>query len=404
MFSFAHRAGRGATALTMAVLLAACHEPVAVADPRTASTGAAEVARAASATVAWNRVARDLVVKHRTSVPASIRMFALLSVAQYNGIVAAENGTAGPTVASERGATAGAAAAVLSYVYPAEAQFLEGLVDEQAASAAAAPGALAGGFAAGEAIGRVAAAGVIARAETDRFYEPFTGTVPVCPGCWLPVPTAPAFATLGRAKTFFLASGDQFRPPPPPAFESSTFAAALAEVRQIADDRTAEQDSIAKFWALPPGTVGAQGYFNQVGSELAVKYHRTERETAHALALLNMAAFDAIVASHEAKYFYWLIRPSQADPLIERAIGLPSFPAYPSNHSTLAATAATVLGALFPGERARLDVMAGEGAISRLYGGIHYRFDTEAGLALGRKVGAFVLAHDVVGHQPFVLP
>ena len=129
----------------------------------------------------------------------------------------------------------------------------------------------------------------------------------------------------------------------------------------------------------------------------------SEVRAARVLALLNMAAYDAIVASHEAKYHYWTIRPSQADPGIQRAIGLPSFPAYPSNHSTLAGAAAAVLGAVFPSERAALDVEAAEGAISRLYGGIHYRFDTDAGLALGRRVASWVLAHDVRDRAPFVL-
>jgi membrane-associated phospholipid phosphatase len=385
-----------------AALLGACQEPVAVVDRLAPSTNPAVSFPQAGATVEWNRVARDLVAEHRTSVPASIRMFALLSVAQYNAIVRAEKESEGSLHPSDAGAVAGASAAVLSYIYPLKAEFLEGLVAEQKASPDS-PGSVHEDFASGEAIGRDVAEGLIARARTDRFFEQFTGTVPVCPGCWLPVPTQPAFATLGQAKPFFLTSGAQFRPPPPPAFGSATFAAALGEVRQIADSRTRAQDSIAKFWALPAGTVGAQGYFNRLGSDLATKYRLTERETAHALALLNMAAFDAIIASHEAKYFYWLIRPSQADPLIAPAIGLPSFPAYPSNHSALAATAATVLGAMFPGERVRLDAIAEEGAISRLYGGIHYRFDTEAGLALGQKVGAWILAHDVVGHEPFVL-
>jgi membrane-associated phospholipid phosphatase len=402
MSSFLSRAGRWTLVLPAAALVGACQEPVAVGDRPTPFTDVAVNFPQAGAAVAWNQVARDLVAEYRTSVPASIRMFALLSVAQYNAIVHAEKESAGSLHPSDAGAVAGASAAVLSYIYPLEAAFLEGLVNQQKASPGS-PGSVHKDLAAGEAIGRAVADGLIARAQTDRFFEPFTGTVPVCPGCWLPVPTPPAFATLGQAKTFFLTSGDQFRPPPPPAFGTPSFVAALAEVRQIADTRTAEQDSIAKFWALPAGTIGAQGYFNRVGSELAVKYRLTERETAHALALLNMAAFDAIIASHEAKYFYWSIRPSQADPLIVRAIGLPSFPSYPSNHSTLAAAAATVLGATFPSERARLDAMAGEGAISRLFGGIHYRFDTEAGLALGSKVGAWVLSHDVVGHEPFVL-
>jgi membrane-associated phospholipid phosphatase len=82
---------------------------------------------------------------------------------------------------------------------------------------------------------------------------------------------------------------------------------------------------------------------------------------------------------------------------------LPSFPSYPSNHSALVASAATVLGQLFPKERAMLEAMAQEGAISRLYGGIHYRFDTEAGIELGRRVATWTLGNDVHGHKPFVL-
>lgn len=389
------------TTLVPLALLAACQERTAIVEPLDGARDAAVVDFSqTNATVAWNEVARALVAKYATSAPASIRGFALLSVSQCDAIVAAEKGAAGPTQPATAGAVAGASAAVLAYVYPQESAYLESLVQQQK-DASQAPGRAPSDFASGESIGREVAAGMLERAKTDRFFAPFTGTVPICPGCWVAQPTPPAFATLGQAKPYFLASNAQFRPAPPPAFGSPEFAAALAEVKQIADTRTPVQDSIAKFWALPAGTIGAQGYFNLVAAELTVKYRRTERETAHALALLNISAYDAIVASHEAKYHYWLIRPSQADPAIVRAIGLPSFPAYPSNHSALAASAATVLGALFPAERSRLDAMAAEGAISRLYGGIHYRFDTEVGMELGRRVAAWTLAHDVVGHQRF---
>jgi membrane-associated phospholipid phosphatase len=401
MSSYARRAGRWAGALAI-TLAAACGDSSTVVAPSTAATTLAAENAQPVATVGWNETARSMVMKYNTSAPATIRLFALLTVAQYNAIVDAEQAKERDVHPATRGAVAGASAAVLSYIYPQEAAYFAGLVDQQETSAPA-PGSGHDDFAAGETIGRAVAATVIARAQTDGFFAPFTGTVPVCAGCWVPVPTPPAFATLGQAKTFFLTSGSQFRPAPPPAFGSAAFNAALAEVRQIADTRTAQQDSIAKFWALPAGTVSAQGYLNKVGSELVMQYHLSEREAAHRLALMNMAAYDLIVASHEAKYHYWLIRPSQADPLIVRAIGLPSFPSYPSNHSGLVGSAATVLGTLFPAERARLEAMAEEGAISRLFGGIHYRFDTEAGLALGRNVAAWALAHDVVGHEPFVL-
>jgi membrane-associated phospholipid phosphatase len=398
-----YRSRRILLTIATATLGAACGEPVVALDPPTPLTDGAVKFWEAGATVAWNEVARNLVVKYSTSPFASIRVYALLTVAQYNAVIAAEQGKDGSLHPSDGGAVAGASAAMLTYLYPAEAAFLEGLVDQQEASPGW-PGSAHEDFASGETIGRGIAAGVIARAQTDRYFAPFTGTVPICPGCWLAVPTPPIFATLGQAKTFFLSSGDQFRPPPPPAFGSAAFLAALAEVRQISDTRTAEQTQIAQFWALPTGTITPLGYWNRLGADLAVQYHLGERETARALALMNMAGFDAIIASHEAKFFYWLIRPSQADPLITLPILMPSFPSYPSNHAAVSAAATTVLGAMFPNERPGLDAQADEAALSRLFGGIHYRFDCDAGLVLGRTIAAYVVAHDVAGHQPFVLP
>lgn len=202
----------------------------------------------------------------------------------------------------------------------------------------------------------------------------------------------------GQMKPYFLLSGDQFRPPPPPAFGSPEFLAALAEVRQIADTRTAEQDRIAKFWAA-----NGPGFYNVQATTLAVQYRRTERETAHMLALMNMTAFDCIIVSHDAKFYYWLLRPNMADPLIKLAIPQPNFPSYTSNHAVISAGMMTILGASFPSERERLDSLALEAATSRIYAGIHYRFDSEVGLALGRTVAGWALAHDVNGHEPFVL-
>jgi membrane-associated phospholipid phosphatase len=136
----------------------------------------------------------------------------------------------------------------------------------------------------------------------------------------------------------------------------------------------------------------------------SVRRRLTERETAHTFALMNMVSYDCIVASHEAKYFYWLLRPTMADPGITLSMGLPNFPSYPSNHATISAGMARVLGVRFPSEQVQLDALADEAALSRVLGGIHYRFDGEAGLALGRTIAAYALARDVVGHEAFVLP
>ena len=116
-----------------------------------------------------------------------------------------------------------------------------------------------------------------------------------------------------------------------------------------------------------------------------------------------MVAFDAIVASHEAKYTYWLLRPTMADPAIQLSVPLPNFPAYPSNHASISAGMADILGATFPGERLRLRQLADQAALSRVLGGIHYRFDGSAGLTLGRKVAEWALAHNVNERTAFPL-
>jgi membrane-associated phospholipid phosphatase len=355
------------------------------------------------ASVYWNQVARDLVVKSKFNAFQAIRGYAALSVAQYNGIVAAENATGVP--ASPRAAAIGASVVVLSYLFPAEATALEDLVEQQLASPVWS-GESQTDLAAGEAAGRAAAALVVAHAQADKFFAPWSGTVPTGPGLWFSSaspPAPPVGVLFGQATPYFLTSGDQFRPPPPLAFGSPEFNAALAEVRQISDTRTAEQDASAKFWAFPVGTYAPSGYWNEEAARLIMQNHRKEREAAHTLALMNMAGFDAIIATHDAKYTYWSIRPSQADPAIVLAIGLPNFPSYPSNHASLSAAMTDVLGAAFPAEKSRLSGLVQEAALSRLYGGIHYRFDCDTGVELGHKVAAWALAHDVAGREAFEL-
>ena len=68
-------------------------------------------------------------------------------------------------------------------------------------------------------------------------------------------------------------------------------------------------------------------------------------------------------------------------------ISCPPFPSYVSGHSTTSGAASTVLATRFPSDGRQLRAQAEEAAVSRLYGGIHFRSDNEAGLALGRRVG-----------------
>lgn len=339
----------------------------------------------------WNTIARGLVVKYSSSALFAIRGYALVSLSQHNAAA----------VVQDRGVHAAISAAsvvTLSYLFPAEQAALELQLQQYLANTSSTDDP-----AEGATNGRAAAARVVTYAQGDRFFAPWTGTVPTGPGIWFSA-TPPAGATVGGAKTFFMTSGSQFRPVPPPAFGSVAFNQALAEVRQFSDTRTPTQDSIAKFWAMPNGTSTPPGFWNEEAGRLIPKYRLNERASAHLLALMNMVSYDAIVGSHEAKFTYWLLRPTMADPAITLSIGLPNFPSYPSNHAAISAGMAAILGAEFAAERNRLRSLADEAALSRVYGGIHFRFDGTAGLTLGRRIAELAEMKDVALRQPFPLP
>ena len=401
-FSTISLLARAATAAVGVIAVSAC------ADSATGLSGASVEASPspdavqfndALATVAWNAVARDLTKKYPLAQQAGVRLFAYLSLAQYDAVIAAEDGKDHGEHPSPAAAVAGASAEVLAAQFPAEVAALNALVSAQASSPTW-PGNAQKSFAGGEAIGRAIGQRILTSEASDGFTAAGGVPIPVCPGCWFSA-TPPVFPRLAEMRPFFLTSASQFRPPPPPAFGSPAFLAALAEVRQIADTRTPEQDSIAKFWVAPRGYVVIHSYNNNVATDLITEFHLDERRAAHALALLNMAAMDAFIASHEAKYTYWLLRPSMADPGIKLAIGLPNHPSYPSNHAAVTGVSMAVLGALFPSRADELWGRAEQAGISRIYGGIHYRFDMDAGLTLARHVADWAIAQDVIGHEPF---
>lgn len=347
------------------------------------------------AAVVWNAVAETLVARTKPNQQAAFREFAYLSLAQYGAVVGVQQ-TGGGKPASERAAVAGASAAVLAALMPTQGAFVDSLVRAQEQAGFAEPGA---SFAAGEAIGRATGARVAALASSDNFNAQWTGTVPTGPGYWYSAanpPAPPLLPLLGQMRTFVMTSGSEFRAPPPPVFGSADFLAALAEIRHFSDTRTPQQDSLAKFWAMATGSLVA-GYWNGLASRMIAQRRLTERAATHVLALMDMAAMDANIACHDSKYTYWFIRPSEADPGIHLAIGLPNHPSYPSNHACQSGTAAGILSAVFPDQQAALSAMAEQAAMSRLYAGIHYRFDKDAGLEIARRVVARALAVDQAG-------
>ena len=345
----------------------------------------------------WNERARDLVAEHRVDPPMASRDYALLSLTQYAAVVSAKRTALGIGRASRavsvRAAIMAASADALARSFPGDAEFI---LDAKAADAQelSASGEPMDEILAGYEIGRQAAYEVSVRTYDDGSLVEWSGTIPTGPGYWYSSQNpakAPLRPAWGAVATWLMQSGDQFRPPPPPAFGSAEFQAALAEVRQISNSRTAEQSRIAAFWADGIGTPTPPGHWNAIATSLIAREKLNEEEATRTLTVLNAALFDAGIACWDAKYRYWMIRPSQADPAITTAVPLPNFPSYVSGHSSFSAAAAVVLGAAFPQESASLDAMAHEAAMSRLYGGIHYRFDNDRGLALGEAIGALAL-------------
>jgi hypothetical protein len=248
-------------------------------------------------------------------------------------------------------------------------------------------------FAAGVEIGKRVALDVIAAAKSDRSDAVPSGAAPTSPGTWTSQarpPAPPLNRQFPGMRPFYLASGSEFRAPPPAALGSDAFRTTLSEVRKTSDNRTTDQLRIAQYWEMVTGSF-MPGFWNQTALQAAESHHLAQAETAEVLALVHMAWFDAFIACADSKYVYWVPRPSQVDPEIRLAIGLPNHPSYPSNHACTGSATGRVLDGLFPDEGGRYFALAQEVAMSRLFGGIHYRIDIDAGLEIGRKVAAKVL-------------
>jgi len=370
-------------------------DPTSLTAPVVASRSAAATGDLASP--GWQAIEANLVAQANLAAVVSTRAYSLLGVAQYLAVQRAEGSKRDGRSrdASDAGAVAGASATVLSYLFPSQAQALE---DTVKARRGAGPG-----FARGEVVGRAVGTEIVARAQADGFSTPYTGTIPVGPGLWVSNTTPPTIAggPLPGVRPWFLKSARQFRPGPPPAFGSADFLAGLAEIRHTSDTRTAEQIEIATFWAQGAGTPTTAGFWLQVATDGIHSHRLSERQATHLYALLSASMFDAQIGCWDAKETYWFIRPWQADPgiTVVAAVGKPNHPSYPSGHSCISSSAAAVLSAFFPEQRRELSAMVTEAGLSRMYGGIHYRFDIEAGQQLGRSVARFTMRADRSGHS-----
>ncbi len=292
-------------------------------------------------------------------------------------------------------------------------------------------------------LGKQIAMGVLRRREEDKWDGEASYTWhPMGPGVYAEfnehsgTPEGFVFgAGWAKAEPFILPSQDFFRSPPPPEIKSKAYLEAFNEVksvgRTISNERTADQQHLAMWW---------KDFVENSHNRLARQLMRLEQislwEAARTFALLNMSIYDAYVSVFDNKFYYNHWRPFTA---IRWAAndGNPetiqdttwnnlhrhtyAFPSYPSAHGTASAAAMTVLGAtlglgdtygftMYTSEVDSAGPMSGkmamlpesrqfssfseaatECAMSRLYLGIHFRYDSEAGFDLGQNIGNYLV-------------
>jgi hypothetical protein len=259
-------------------------------------------------------------------------------------------------------------------------------------------------------------------------------TVIDSPGRWVPTPPMYAQAVephWREMRTMVLDSASQFMPPRPPKFEvqdkSSAFYKAMTEVKAVSDSLNEEQKHIADFWDDNPFKLNVTGHvmfatkkFSPPGHWMNIVGIAAEKNkadfntTVYAYAKTAIALYDGFISCWDEKYRSNYVRPETVINKYLNAewrpyIQTPPFPSYTSGHATISACAAEVMTEVFSDKTSFTDTSllefgiksrviksfrdaATEAAMSRLYGGIHYRFDNEEGAKAGRKAGEFIVS------------
>lgn len=357
----------------------------------------------------WVQWLQQRIQTAGVNTPNATRQLALLNVAIYDAMVAAWDSkytynrplptqadpslralvrpVEAPSYPNDFAAAAGAAAAVLGYLYPADAASLQAWAEEAGRSRLYAGVAYPSDYFGGLDLGRRVGALAIERARTDNSSAAFTGTIPAGPGLW--TGTNPVCPMCGTWKPWVLTSGSQFRPAAPPAYNSAEKLADLAGMKSLA--RPFADQAAAFYWQTSAGVVG--DWYNQV--HLAVLEDRLQANpprAARAYALMSVAHYDSMVACWDGKYAYWAARPVQLDPALTTLFATPNHPSYPAAHAANSASIAEMMAWLFPTRAGTYLRQAREAGQSRRVAGIHYQSDLDAGYTLGRQVAQSVIA------------
>jgi hypothetical protein len=370
----------------------------------------------------WNGRADDIAAEKRIAPPVNARAMALMHVAMFEAINAIERRyrpyrleLIADRNTSREAAAASAAHAVLTALYPDQRATLDAQLAQDLTAVAEGPAKERALI-----LGRKAAADLLELHAEDGMaaddYRPFTQA-----GVYVPTQSVAGYP-VRMYKPWVMKSAAQFRPPPPPALTSETWTRDVNEIREFgalnSSVRSPEQTTVARFWFL----TGARTY-NPIVRQVAMSKRMSLLDCARLYALTSMAAADAFIAVFDAKYQYNFWRPVTAirnadlsqNPATPRdatwqPLGeTPMHPEYPCAHCISASAVAAALRAVVGDEVGditvtsstapgvtrrwtRLSDYADEVANARVWAGFHYRFSTEVGKEMGRKIGELTVA------------
>jgi PAP2 superfamily protein len=385
----------------------------------------------------WNVIAVNTAIANGQSPFAQARFAAIAQLAVFEAVNAITGdyrpyvgSVVAPPGASADAAAIQAAYRVLSTYFPTSGSTLDG---ERATSLAAIPDGQAknDGISTGEA---AALAMIALRANDGSSPAQVKIPGPPVPGEWQATPSCPSptgiavglFFQWQNVTPFGIPSASNFLLDPPPALRSERYAKAYNEVMTVGSfdstERPQDRADVVLFYAVSSPTL----VFNQAAQQVAQQQGRSMSENARALALVNMAISDSLVASFLNKYHYNFWRPetaihagdtdgnpkTDANPSFVPFITTPCFPSYPSNHGSGSGGGAEILRRVY-GEAGHSITLTNPAVTNivlqytsfkqitddisdaRVYGGIHFRTDQVAGARLGRAIGAAVYKNNL---------
>src|SRR3989475_5462449 len=401
------------------------------ASPPLQGTGSARASSDASQpdqVIQWNRTLLQ-ILQTPGAQPATIhptRSMAIVHLAIYDAVNAIRGGHApylvlhAPRSASPDAAAAAAAHTALLSLFPSQQSVIDAKFQDSLSQ-------IGGGVHVrqGIRVGEEAANAILAARANDGSDSTPSVFVPQSgPGEYQLTPPnfhQPVFTNWPDVRPFALETGDQFRPPPPPAVTSPRYTTDFNEIKSLGEinstARSADQTDIGRFWGAAP----VQNVWNQIAQTPGMSVDNSLEQNARMFALLDTSLADRVIAPYYSQYAYHRWRPVTAVQTADNdgnpdATGDPNWtplavtaldPSYAGAHAEISQSAAVTLRDFFGTDRMDFSLTnpslagivrsfqsfsehADEAAVSRIYAGQHFAYDEDAGQALGDQVGDFV--------------